>query len=106
MKYYRASKGYFYKISEKGIKTRISKDAYLKLIKKNVIVKKNLSPKHSSKPYSSAEEQKCREYLYQKMQENIAEFELGRYSSKSQAFAVSYAQTKKKYPNCAKYFKK
>ena len=43
---------------------------------------------------------KCKEHLQKKIKINIAEYKSGRYSSRAQALAVSYAQVKKKYPSC------
>lgn len=44
---------------------------------------------------------KCHNYLKQKIGENMKEFEKKkRYSSRSQAIAVSYSQTKKKFNKC------
>ena len=43
---------------------------------------------------------KCREHLQKKIRINMAEYKSGRYSSRAQALAVSYAQVKKKYPSC------
>jgi hypothetical protein len=43
---------------------------------------------------------KCKEHLQKKIRINMAEYKSGRYSSRAQALAVSYAQVKKKYPSC------
>jgi len=43
---------------------------------------------------------KCKEHLQKKIKINMAEYKSGRYSSRAQALAVSYAQVKKKYPSC------
>ena len=43
---------------------------------------------------------KCRERLQKKIRINMSEYKAGRYSSRAQAVAVSYAQVKKKYPSC------
>ena len=42
----------------------------------------------------------CREHLQKKIRINMEEYKSGRYSSRAQAVAVSYAQVKKKYPYC------
>lgn len=42
----------------------------------------------------------CRQRLQKKIKINMAEYKSGRYSSRAQAVAVSYAQVKKKYPSC------
>jgi hypothetical protein len=43
---------------------------------------------------------KCKEHLQKKIRINMSEYKSGRYSSRAQALAVSYAQVKKKYPSC------
>ena len=45
---------------------------------------------------------KCRKYLQDKISINIDEYKTGRYSSRSQAIAVSYSQVLKKHPKCKK----
>jgi hypothetical protein len=49
---------------------------------------------------------KCRSYLQKKIKKNMAEYKSGRYSSRAQAVAVSYAQVKKKYPACKRSLSK
>jgi hypothetical protein len=44
---------------------------------------------------------KCKLYLQKKISKNIDEFKKGRYKSIKQAIAVSYSQTKKKFPRCS-----
>ncbi len=56
------------------------------------------SPRKSSKRRSPSK--KCRERLQKKIRINMAEYKAGRYSSRAQAVAVSYAQVRKKYPSC------
>ena len=46
---------------------------------------------------------KCKDHLQKKIRINMAEYKSGRYSSRAQAVAVSYAQIKKKYPSCKRY---
>ena len=62
---------------------------------------KRKSGKHSKRrsPRKSPSK-KCREHLQKKIKINMAEYKSGRYSSRAQAVAVSYAQVKKKYPYC------
>ena len=48
----------------------------------------------------------CQTKLKNKIRINMAEYKKGRFSSRKQALAVSYAQVKKKYPSCKKYFKR
>ena len=47
---------------------------------------------------------KCRKYLSKKIGINMAEYKKGRWSNKKQAIAVSISETKKKFPQCSKYF--
>ena len=49
---------------------------------------------------------KCRERLQKKIRINMGEYKSGRYSSRAQALAVSYAQIKKKYPSCKRSLSK
>jgi hypothetical protein len=49
---------------------------------------------------------KCRERLQKKIRINIGEYKSGRYSSRAQALAISYAQVKKKYPSCKRSLSK
>ena len=48
----------------------------------------------------------CQTKLKNKIKINMAEYKKGRFSSRKQALAVSYAQVKKKSPSCKKYFKR
>lgn len=43
----------------------------------------------------------CKTFLKEKIRENMKEYKQGRFSSPKQAIAVSYSQTRKKYPNCS-----
>lgn len=61
------------------------------------------SQRRSPRKYSL---KKCRERLQKKIAINMAEYKSGRYSSRSQAVAVSYAQVKKKYPSCKRHLSK
>ena len=56
------------------------------------------SPRRKSSRRSPSK--KCREHLQKKIRINMAEYKSGRYSSRAQAVAVSYAQVRKKYPSC------
>jgi len=48
----------------------------------------------------------CQDYLRKKVRKNIDEYKGGRYTSRQQAIAVSYAQTKKKHPSCSRFFRR
>jgi hypothetical protein len=49
---------------------------------------------------------KCRSYLGKKIGINMQELKSGRFANRFQALAVSYSQTKKKYPQCSRYLKR
>ena len=55
---------------------------------------------------SSRAKRSCQTKLKNKIKINMAEYKKGRFSSRKQALAVSYAQVKKKSPSCKKYFKR
>ena len=55
---------------------------------------------------SSRGKRSCQTKLKNKIRINMAEYKKGRFSSRKQALAVSYAQVKKKSPICKKYFKR
>ena len=46
----------------------------------------------------------CKKKLSKKIKINMEELKTGKFSSRSQAIAVSYSQIKKKYPDCNQYF--
>ncbi|MEX0595498.1 MAG: hypothetical protein WD512_03280 [Candidatus Paceibacterota bacterium] len=46
----------------------------------------------------------CKKRLQKKIETNIKEYEMGRYKSRAQAIAVSYAQVNKTFPECRKYY--
>ena len=46
----------------------------------------------------------CQTKLKNKIRINMAEYKKGRFSSRQQALAVSYAQVKKKSPSCKRFF--
>jgi hypothetical protein len=48
----------------------------------------------------------CQTKLKNKIRINMTEYKKGRFSSRQQALAVSYAQVKKKSPGCKRYFKR
>jgi hypothetical protein len=67
---------------------------------------KRRSPRKSSRGKRKSPSKKCRERLQKKIRINMAEYKSGRYSSRAQALAVSYAQIKKKYPSCKRSLSK
>jgi hypothetical protein len=48
----------------------------------------------------------CKTRLRNKIKINLDEYKKGRYVSRQQAIAVSYAQIKKKYPKCSRSLRK
>lgn len=46
----------------------------------------------------------CKRFLQKKISINMKEWKEGKYKSQKQALAVSYSQTRKKYPTCKKWF--
>ena len=60
----------------------------------------------TSKRSGSRAKRSCQAKLKNKIRINMAEYKKGRFSSRQQALAVSYAQVKKKSPGCKRYFKR
>jgi len=58
--------------------------------------------KRSKRKRRSRSKSKCKKFLKDKIRINIDEYKSGRYSSRSQAIAVSYSQVLKKHPKCKK----
>ncbi len=56
--------------------------------------------KRSRRRSKSKSKSKCRKYLSAKIKKNMGEYHMGLYSSRAQAVAVSYSQTRKKHPAC------
>lgn len=77
-------------------------------VKKRQTNKKQLRSRTKKRNYSKShpKKDKCYKYLKSKIKINMSEYKRGRYSSRQQALAVSYSQTKKKYPGCSRYFKR
>jgi hypothetical protein len=66
--------------------------------------KRSRKASRKGKGQSHITKKQCNDYLKMKVAANIAEYKRGRYADRMQAIAVSYAQTKKKFPGCAKFF--
>ncbi len=64
------------------------------------------SRKTTKKRSGSLTKRSCQTKLKNKIRINMAEYKKGRFSSRQQALAVSYAQVKKKSPGCKRYFKR
>ena len=54
----------------------------------------------------SRNSRRCKNLLKKKVEKNLKEYGKGKYSSRSQAIAVSYAQVKKMSPSCRKVFRR
>jgi hypothetical protein len=66
-------------------------------------VRKSRKPsKRSRKSRKSSKKTLCKKRLSQKIAINMDEYKTGRYKSRGQAIAVSYAQVKKMFPRCKK----
>jgi len=64
------------------------------------------SRKTSKKRSGSHTKRSCQTKLKNKIRINMGEYKKGKFSSRQQALAVSYAQVKKKSPGCKRYFKR
>ena len=64
--------------------------------------KKGILYKYTKKKWKKAsiKENKCNKFLQTKIKVNLKEYKKGKYKSRKQAIAVSYSQTKKKFPKC------
>ena len=64
--------------------------------------KKGTLYKYTNKKWKKAsiKENKCNKYLQTKIKVNLKEYKKGKYKSYKQAIAISYSQTKKKFPKC------
>ena len=96
------------KISSLRSKTRKRGKNRKRSVKKRQTKKKQLRSRTKKRNYSKShpKKDKCYKYLKSKIKINMSEYKRGRYSSRQQALAVSYSQTKKKYPGCSRYFKR
>ena len=63
------------------------------------------SPRKRSRNEPRKTKSRCQSYLKRKIKTNMNEYKKGRFSSRAQALAVSYSQTKKKLPYCSRYLK-
>tara|TARA_R100001163_G_C5068418_1_gene208673 strand:- start:2338 stop:2496 length:159 start_codon:yes stop_codon:yes gene_type:complete len=48
----------------------------------------------------------CKRRLQKKINQNMKEYEAGKFVSRSQALAVSYSQVNKQYPKCQKFYQR
>ncbi len=88
-----------YRKTTKRGSRKTSKKGFRKTSKKG-------SRKTSKKLSGSLTKRSCQNKLKNKIRINMAEYKKGRFSSRQQALAVSYAQVKKKSPSCKRYFKR
>ena len=64
------------------------------------------SSRGRSKKKMSRNSRRCKNLLKKKVEKNLKEYVKGKYSSRSQAIAVSYSQVKKMSPSCSKVFRR
>ena len=97
-------------------KSLSERDNYTKIIKPtlnpNKLPKNKLSMKNGNlfkvstykgkKTWRKASKKdiKCNNYLQDKINYNISKYKNGKYKTSKQAIAISYSQTKKKFPDC------
>lgn len=95
MQYYRTKGGLYYVMYNNGTKRRISEKLYLSKVQN---VSKSRRTRSKSRSNSRS---KCKNYLSKKIAQNMKEYEMGKFSNRKQVIAISYSQTKQKYPNCS-----
>jgi Mg-chelatase subunit ChlI len=102
------------KKSPKKPKTNKSPSMFSRMMEKLSMKKSKKSPKKSKTPKfgmkkskkPSKKSRKCKDRLGDKIRINMGEFKSGRYKSRQQAIAVSYAQVQKMYPACKRHLKR
>lgn len=105
VKHYTRSKGgYYYKTLSNGDKVRVSKEEYMRNIKK--LKKDHSRSKSRQTKVKRMTKKQCKSKLQEKVWMNLNEFEMGVFHNKKQALAVSYAQVNKEYPQCRRYFRR
>jgi hypothetical protein len=76
---------------------------------KKKIVEKELNRILKDRPVYNPDKIKkseCMNFFHYKIGKNMKEYELGRWTSRQQAIAVSYSETTQIYPKCNKYLSK
>lgn len=73
-------------------------------LRKEMGIKGPTSYNSKTKRSGSRKKRSCQNKLKNKIRINMAEYKKGRFSSRKQALAVSYAQVKKKSPGCKRFF--
>ena len=89
----------------KKCRNRIAKGKLCYLHKKNRLSTKKKSRKSTKKKSRKSKKKalgKCKQYFQQKVRQNMYEYKEGRWTSRKQALAVSYSQTRKK-KGCSKF---
>lgn len=64
------------------------------------------SRKRSRSSILKAKKTRCSNLLKKKISINMKELKKGKFKNRAQAIAVSYSQVKKKYPSCAKMYRR
>lgn len=91
--------------SKKTKKSRECGNYKVKSIKPRKTLKKSVRKSRKSNK-KDKNETRCKNMLKDKIRVNIDEYKEGRYNSRAQAIAVSYAQVNKTRPSCKRYFTK
>ena len=89
----------------KKCRNRIAKGKLCYLHKKNRLSTKKKSRKSTKKKSRKSKKKalgKCKQYFQEKVRQNMYEYKEGRWTSRKQALAVSYSQTRKK-KGCSKF---
>ena len=89
----------------KKCRNRIAKGKLCYLHKKNRLSTKKKSRKSTKKKSRKSKKKalgKCKQYFQQKVRQNMYEYKEGIWTSRKQALAVSYSQTRKK-KGCSKF---
>ena len=90
----------------KKCRNRIAKGKLCYLHKKNRLSTKKKSRKSTKKKSRKSTKKKalgkCKQYFQEKVRQNMYEYKEGRWTSRKQALAVSYSQTRKK-KGCSKF---
>jgi hypothetical protein len=87
------------------MKSRSRKNIRSKRSKSRVNKRSNRIKRSKPRSPPRKTKSKCQDFLRKKIRTNMKEYKDGMFSSREQAIAVSYSQTKEKLPYCSRYFK-
>ncbi len=79
-----------------------------KRTKRRVTKRRSVKKSKASRRRSAlkASRTRCKNLLSKKISINMKELKKGKFKNRAQAIAVSYSQVSKKYPSCAKMFRR